>query len=94
MTFFAPDEERFPAFKLAREAMRRGGALPGVLNAANEAAVELFREGKIGFCRIWELTEAAMTRFDGRDDGTLESRFAADMEARKLVRELARKESF
>ena len=92
LTFFAPDEERFPAFKLAREAMRRGGALPGVFNAANEAAVELFREERIGFCRIWELVGAAMERFDGGDDGTLESRFAADAEARKRVRELVRKE--
>ena len=62
-----------------------GGCLPAVLNAANDAAVELFRAGRIAFDRIWQLTEAAMDACRSIDDGTLESRFAADAEARRFV---------
>lgn len=52
LTFFAPDEERFPATRLAREAAESGGAAPAILNAANEVAVAAFLEGKITFSRI------------------------------------------
>ena len=85
LEFFAPDETRFPALKLARRAMVLGGCLPAVLTAANDAAVELFKAGKIAFDGIWQLTEAAMDACRAIDDGTLESRFAADAEARRFV---------
>ena len=52
LTFFAPDEERFPATKLAREATIAGGAAPAVLNAANEVAVAAFLAGQIAFTEI------------------------------------------
>ncbi len=87
LDFQVPDEARFPSLALAREAMRRGGAAPAVLNAANDAAVELFKAGKITFNRIWDLVERALNRCGNFDDGTLESRFAADAEARKFVGE-------
>lgn len=89
LEFFSPDERRFPALRLGREAMRRGGALPAVLNASDEAAVALFEAGRIGFCRICELVEMAMEHAGERDDGTLESRLAADAAARRFVMEHA-----
>lgn len=52
LTFFAPDEERFPATRLAREAAQAGGAAPAMLNAANEVAVAAFLAGQIPFTRI------------------------------------------
>lgn len=52
LSFEAPDEHRFPATRLAREAIEAGGAAPATLNAANEVAVEGFLAGQIGFTKI------------------------------------------
>jgi 1-deoxy-D-xylulose-5-phosphate reductoisomerase len=52
LTFERPDYERFPALRIAREALAAGGALPTVLNAANEIAVEAFLAGRIAFGAI------------------------------------------
>ena len=52
--------ERFPALRLAREALRRGGAAPTVLNAANEVAVGSFLAGRIGFLDIAAVVEETM----------------------------------
>jgi 1-deoxy-D-xylulose-5-phosphate reductoisomerase len=52
LSFFAPDETRFPATKLAREAADAGGAAPAVLSAANEVAVAAFLAGQIAFTDI------------------------------------------
>ena len=60
LSFFAPDEERFPATRLAREAVEAGGAAPAVLNAANEIAVEAFLKRKIAFSRIAVLVERVL----------------------------------
>ena len=60
LTFFPPDEESFPALRLAREALRLGGTMPGVLNAANEAAVALFMKGRIRFIEMMNLVERCM----------------------------------
>ncbi len=57
LTFFAPDEKRFPATRLAREAAQAGGAAPAVLNAANEVAVAAFLNRQIPFSRIPLLVE-------------------------------------
>ncbi len=54
LTFETPDDERFPALSLAREAGRRGGTTPAVFNAANEVAVDFFVKGKLNFPGIWE----------------------------------------
>ena len=61
LDFEAPDLERFPALKLARQALEAGGAAPVVLNAANEAAVALFLAGTIGFTDIPQLVERALS---------------------------------
>ena len=60
LTFFAPDETRFPATRLAREAARTGGSAPATLNAANEVAVAAFLDGKIPFSSIAVLVEATL----------------------------------
>ncbi len=62
LTFFAPDETRFPATRIAREAIEAGGAAPATLNAANEIAVEAFLAGQIGFTRITALVEETLQR--------------------------------
>jgi 1-deoxy-D-xylulose-5-phosphate reductoisomerase len=62
LTFEAPDEVRFPALRIAREAMQAGGIAPTVLNAANEVAVERFLKGQIGFMSIAKVVEAAIER--------------------------------
>ncbi|MEM7728107.1 MAG: 1-deoxy-D-xylulose-5-phosphate reductoisomerase [Pseudomonadota bacterium] len=62
LTFSAPDMVRFPAIRLAREALEAGGQAPCVLNAANEVAVEAFLQGRIGFLDIPATCEAALNR--------------------------------
>ncbi len=80
-----PDEERFPALRLGREAVRRGGTSGAVLNAANEAAVELFREGAIRFRDIARLTEQAMTRHEFISAPAFDELLRADRWAREEV---------
>ena len=62
LTFEAPDEKRFPALRLAREAGEAGGTLPGVFNAADEVAVEAFLAERISFPRIWGIVEEVMQK--------------------------------
>ena len=84
LTFYPPDREAFPCLERCREALRRGGLVPAAANGANEQAVALFLEGKIGFLDIPRLVEAAMDR---QDPGvvTLEAVLEADREARAFV---------
>jgi 1-deoxy-D-xylulose-5-phosphate reductoisomerase len=70
LTFEPPDEHRFPALRVARDALIRGGGCPTVLNAANETAVHAFLEGRIGFLEIVETVERTL---DQVPDGKLES---------------------
>jgi 1-deoxy-D-xylulose-5-phosphate reductoisomerase len=86
LSFESPDEERFPALALARQAGNMGGVAPAVLNAANEAAVGYFLEEKIGFGDICRLVEQALEAHgsDGSAD-TLDSILDADKKARYLV---------
>ena len=84
LTFHQPDGEAFPCLELCREALRRGGLVPAAANGANEQAVALFLEGKIGFLDIPRLVESAMDR-QAAGGVTLENVLAADREARKLV---------
>lgn len=87
LTFEAPDAARFPALRLAREALEAGGGTPAVLNAANEEAVAAFLGGKLPFGRITGVVDAAMSRFDGRKAEDLESVMLLDEEARCFARE-------
>jgi 1-deoxy-D-xylulose-5-phosphate reductoisomerase len=90
---FRPVEpERFPAFTLARDTLRRGGLAPAVLNGANEAAVEAFLAGRIHFLDIAKTVAATLQRAerDGifADSITLETALATDRTARDLARDV------
>jgi 1-deoxy-D-xylulose-5-phosphate reductoisomerase len=63
LTFRAPDETRFPATRLARQAAHAGGGIPAVLNAANEIAVDAFLNGRIGFTRIPTMVEDVLSAY-------------------------------
>ena len=88
LTFRAPDEARFPATRLARAAAEAGGAMPLVLNAANEVAVAAFLAGQIAFTRIAIMVEEAMSRFSPAAPTSLEAVIALDAEARVHARAL------
>lgn len=88
LTFAAPDEVRFPATRLAREAAQAGGAAPAVLNAANEAAVAAFLAGKIPFTRIALTVERILARPLPPAPATLDDVLAIDAEARARADEL------
>ena len=82
LTFEQPDEKRFPALRLAREAGEQGGTLPGVLNAANEVAVEAFLAERISFPRIWGMVEEVMKKHRTEKEPSLEAIIDADRWAR------------
>ena len=86
LTFENPDEERFPALRLAREAGLKGGTLPCVLNAANEIAVESFINNKIRFDQISTLVEEVMSAHQRIDHPTLDQLLEADHWARDNAR--------
>ncbi|HIX90540.1 MAG TPA: 1-deoxy-D-xylulose-5-phosphate reductoisomerase [Candidatus Agathobaculum pullicola] len=85
LTFYAPDYEAFPALNLARQAAERKGDRGAVLNGANEAAVGLFLEGRIGFTEIAERVARALDAIAYRSSITLEDVLAADRAARESV---------
>ncbi|HIQ18467.1 MAG TPA: 1-deoxy-D-xylulose-5-phosphate reductoisomerase [Novosphingobium capsulatum] len=87
LTFRRPDEERFPATRVAREVVMAGGAAPAVMNAANEIAVAAFLEGRIGFTRIVACVEEVLARGLPVAPVTLEDVIAVDREARLRAQE-------
>ncbi len=84
MTFEEPDPETFKGLKLAYRAAREGGSLPTVFNAANEKAVALFLEEKIGFLDIPEMIEKAMDNHKVIKNPSVEEILAAEQEAYQL----------
>jgi len=91
LTFEAPDLERFPALRLAREAVEKGGIFPPTLNAANEIAVAAFLKGSLKFLDIAAVTEQVLDRV-GRRNGpamlsSLDEAVAADADARRYAAE-------
>jgi len=87
-TFEQPDFKRFPSLGLAFEAMRKGGNMPCILNAANEIAVSLFLDEKIGFMDIPKLVEAAMNKIDFIANPDLEDYKATDKITREFVKNI------
>jgi 1-deoxy-D-xylulose-5-phosphate reductoisomerase len=87
LTFFPPDEVRFPATRLCRQAIEAGGGAPAVLNAANEVAVAAFLEGRIAFTRIAAVVEETLCRYSALRPTTLAEVMALDGEARVLAAE-------
>lgn len=88
LTFRAPDEARFPATRIARQAAQAGGAAPAVLNAANEVAVAAFLAGQIGFTSIAAQAEAVLSRFAPPPPAELAEVYSIDAQARAYAREL------
>ena len=86
LRFEAPDEVKFPALRLAREAGVAGGTLPAVFNAANEVAVDAFIECQIRFDQIWEVVERTMEAHETIASPELDVILAADHQAREVAR--------
>jgi 1-deoxy-D-xylulose-5-phosphate reductoisomerase len=83
LEFEAPRDGDFPALSLARKAGFTGGTLPAVFNAANEVAVDAFRNGKLPFPGIWQCVAAVMDAHEVRASSTLEAVVEADHWARE-----------
>lgn len=78
LTFFSPDPDRFPCLRLAYDALRAGGTVPAVMNAANEIAVERFLNKQIGFTDIPRLIRQAMEKHSSTANPSLEDIVEAD----------------
>ncbi len=87
LDFEAPDTGRFPALRLAREALRAGGTMPTALNAANEEAVAGFLRNRIGFLDIARLVEHILSEMPAGETDSLQTVLEADAEARRRVGE-------
>ena len=89
LTFEKPDMDTFKALKLAFKAGKIGGLMPTILNGANEAAVELFLNKKIGFLDIADLIERAMEEFEeeGKGEVSLEKVIDLDKRVKEYVRQ-------
>jgi 1-deoxy-D-xylulose-5-phosphate reductoisomerase len=85
LDFEEADPQRFPALRLAREALETGGSMPAVLNAANEVAVAAFLDRRIGFTRIASVVQAVLARYDPPAANTIEDVLAIDAEARRFA---------
>ena len=90
LTFEKPDLERFPNLGLAYEAMRRGGNIPCVLNAANEVANLAFRENRCGFLQMSYIISETMAKAAFIAKPTYEDYVATDLEARKIANSFIR----
>jgi 1-deoxy-D-xylulose-5-phosphate reductoisomerase len=87
LTFEEPDFNAFPCLGLAIETAKAGGIAPAVMNGANEAAVELFLAGRIGFYEIYESVCAALDNIANVEAPSLEDLIAADKQAKQFVSE-------
>ncbi len=85
LTFAEPDVEKFTLINCAYEALKAGGTTTAVLNAANEAAVELFLQGKIKFTQIAEFVQHALESIPSKSSHEIENIFEADGLAREFV---------
>ena len=91
LTFEKPDLQTFTNLALAYDALKKGGNMPCVLNAANEIAVEAFLNDRIKFLQIAELVENTIAKSKFQSNLTYEQYVSADMAARELARELVAK---
>lgn len=90
LDFEAPDHERFPALRVAKAALKRGGGAPAVLNAANEMAVEAFIGGRAGFLDIATIVEKSLDMAERRgmlsQPCSVEEVLGLDQDSRELAR--------
>jgi 1-deoxy-D-xylulose-5-phosphate reductoisomerase len=89
LDFMQPDTQRFPALRLAREALRAGGGAPAILNAANEVAVEAFLQGRIGFLDIASTVADVLDAMGRHSAETLDDVLTLDAAARHTAERLA-----
>ncbi len=98
MSFFAPDQEKFPALGLAYESLEKGGNMACIMNAANEAAVAAFLKERIGFYDITEVVHGTMAGADFVADPDLETIFRTNEEslikANEMIDRIAGRKSF
>ncbi len=87
LEFLQPDPVRFPALRMAREALRAGGGAATILSAANEIAVEAFLARRIGFLDIAATAESVLDRMGALPVNTLEEVVAVDQAARRIAEE-------
>ena len=87
LTFEKPDYEKFRNLGLAYDALRRGGNIPCILNAANEVAVDAFLKGKIGFFAMSDIIEQTISETAFISSPTLDDYIATDREARARTSE-------
>ncbi|MFK4791999.1 1-deoxy-D-xylulose-5-phosphate reductoisomerase [Sphingobium sp. ZW T5_29] len=85
LDFEAPDEERFPALRLARHVAGQGGSAPAILNAANEVAVAAFLKGEIGFLDIAMIVEDVLNRYSAPAPCRIEDVLDVDARARTMA---------
>lgn len=88
LEFFAPDLERFPALRLAREALSAGGGAPTILNAANEVAVDAFLKRRIGFLEIAATVERVLDMMGTPRADALEAVLELDQAARRAAEQI------
>ena len=95
LTFEAPEDERFPALKLARQALQAGGAAPIVFNAANEVAALAFLDRRLGFLNIAAVVADTLSRVtasgvDSGSDDACDAALAVDAQARRMAESIIR----
>ena len=88
LTFERPDDGRFPALGLARQALKAGDGAPTILSAANEIAVHGFLAGKIGFLDIVRIVERALEKVPRNEITSLDDVHAIDAAAREAATSL------
>ncbi len=91
MSFYAPDQDRFPALALTYEALGKGGNMPCIMNAANEAAVAAFLQERIGFYDITDVVEETMAGVDFVAEPDLDAILKTNDEALQKAAELISK---
>lgn len=87
-TFEQPDTDRFPCLALAYEALRKGGNMPCIVNAANEIVNRAFIEDKISYNKISEIISLSMEKIPFSNDSSLETYLDTDRETRKYAKSL------
>jgi len=91
LTFEKPDTERFRNLSLAYKSIENGGNMPCIMNAANEIAVELFLQEKIGFLQMSDLIEQTLTNTVFIQNPSLEDYIQTDTEAREIALEASKR---
>ena len=89
ISFELPDRNIFPSLDFAYFALREGGTMPAVMNAANETAVDMFRKGKIKFHEIWNIIEQSMSKHDTVKHPSLDEIMEADRWAKDFAQNAA-----